>query len=111
MNATKNDRDDLARQRAHDTRLYIVGFVLAVALTVPPFILAFTGILPRGASFVLVGIAALVQIVVHMRFFLHVDLSRQKREDLQLILFTVLLLALMGGGTIWILTDLAARMH
>ena len=56
-------------------------------------------------------IAALVQIVVHMRFFLHVDLSRQKREDLQLILFTVLLLALMGGGTIWILTDLAARMH
>ncbi len=111
MSPTSQKPSAQAAERAHDTRQYLIGFVLAVALTVPPFILVWTGILSRGASLAVIGIAALVQIVVHMRFFLHVDLSRQKREDLQLILFTVLLLVLMAGGTIWILTDLAMRMH
>ncbi|WP_226573378.1 cytochrome o ubiquinol oxidase subunit IV [Acuticoccus sediminis] len=98
-------------ERGRDTRAYLTGFALAVLLTVPPFVLAWTGVLPRGTTPWVIAVAALVQIVVHLRYFLHVDLSRQKREDLQLILFTVLLLALMGGGTIWILSDLAYRMH
>lgn len=49
----------------------------------------------------LIGLYGLAHIVVHFRFFLHVDLSRQKREDLELILFSLLLLAIMAGGTIW----------
>ena len=108
--STHSDRDARA-ERAHETRKYVIGFLLAVALTVPPFLLVWTGALPRGQSLALIAAAAVVQIVVHMRFFLHVDLTRQKREDLQLILFTVLLLVLMAGGTIWLMTDLAARMH
>lgn len=58
----------------------------------------------------LIAVFALAQIVVHVRFFLHIDLSGQKREDLQLILFTVLLLAIMSGGTIWIMANLYTRM-
>ena len=57
-----------------------------------------------------IGAFALVQLVVHLRFFLHIDLSHQKREDLQLILFSVLLLAIMALGTIWIMGNLATRM-
>ena len=34
----------------------------------------------------------------------------KKREDLQLTLFTVLLLAIMAAGTIWIMVVLNARM-
>jgi len=47
---------------------------------------------------------------VHLRFFLHIRLKGQPREDLHLILFTTLILALMGFGTIWLLWDLHARM-
>ncbi len=45
-----------------------------------------------------------------MWFFLHIDLSRQKREDLQLILFAVLLLAIMALRTNWIVSSLSKRM-
>ena len=49
--------------------------------------------------------------MVHFRYFLHIDFTRQKREDLQLILFLFLLLVIMTGGTIWIMSNLATRMH
>jgi cytochrome o ubiquinol oxidase operon protein cyoD len=38
-------------------------------------------------------------------------MAMQKREDLQLILFPVLLLAIMVGGTVWIMASLTTRMH
>ncbi len=38
-------------------------------------------------------------------------MSTQKRESLQLILLSVLLLAIMAGGTVWIMARLAMRLH
>jgi cytochrome o ubiquinol oxidase operon protein cyoD len=47
--------------------------------------------------------------IVHFRFFLHISF-REKREDLQLILFSTLVLIIMVGGTVWIMGSLALRM-
>lgn len=100
--------------RDHDQdgefRDYLVGFALALALTALPFgIVAFAG-LARGTNLAAIAAAALAQIVVQFRYFLHIDLSASKREDLQLILFTFLILAIMAGGTMWIIGNLAMRM-
>jgi cytochrome o ubiquinol oxidase operon protein cyoD len=59
--------------------------------------------------FLIIGAFALAQILMHFRFFLHIGL-RQKREDLQLLLFSALLLTIMVSGTIWIMASLAQRM-
>lgn len=91
-------------------RIYLTGFFLALILTLVPFALVWWGTFGRTATLIVVGVLALVQIVVHLRFFLHIDLSRQKREDLQLILFSVLLLVIMAAGTVWIMGNLAMRM-
>lgn len=48
-------------------------------------------------------------VIVHFRFFLHISFSH-KREDLQLILFSTVLLIIMVAGTIWIMGSLATRM-
>ncbi|MDB6454024.1 cytochrome o ubiquinol oxidase subunit IV [Falsirhodobacter sp. 20TX0035] len=96
--------------RRQERRSYIVGYVLALALTLPVFALLAFDLLPRRQILWIAGVAAAVQIAVHFRFFLHIRLKGQTREDLQLILFTTLLLILMGGGTIWIMTNLAHRM-
>ena len=93
-----------------EIKSYAIGFTASLLLTVGAFAAAMSD-LPLRLKIACICAAAILQIVVHMRFFLHVDLTRQKREDLQLILFTVLLLVLMAGGTIWLMTDLAARMH
>lgn len=89
---------------------YIIGFGLAVVLTGFAFGLVNWSLLPHFWLLVAIGIFAVVQMIVHFRFFLHIDFSQQKREDLQLILFSTLILALMVGGTIWILGNLALRM-
>ncbi|MFD2031841.1 cytochrome o ubiquinol/quinol oxidase subunit IV [Ancylobacter dichloromethanicus] len=52
----------------------------------------------------------MIQAVVHLRYFLHIDLQRSHRDDLLLILFTVLILIIMVSGTIWILYDQHIRM-
>ncbi|MCQ0093514.1 cytochrome o ubiquinol oxidase subunit IV [Roseovarius sp. M141] len=93
-----------------ELRSYLTGFGLALTLTLIPFGFVFHGGLAQGTVLMVIFVCALAQAVVHLRFFLHIDLSRQKREDLQLILFSLLLLAIMSIGTIWIMANLATRM-
>ncbi len=52
----------------------------------------------------------LVQIVVHMRCFLHMSLQRSARSDVMLVLFSVLIIAVMVSGTPVILFNLRTRM-
>lgn len=94
----------------HEVRGYLTGFGLALLLTLVPFALIVWGGFGSVTTFVVLAGCALAQFVVQLRFFLHIDLRRQKREDLQLILFSILLLVIMAGGTIWIVGNLGMRM-
>lgn len=95
---------------ARERRSYLIGFGLAAILTVLAFAAVAGGGMSRSAALWAVAAAGIAQLLVHLRFFLHLDLSRQKREDLQLILFSSLLLAIMIGGTIWIMGNLSQHM-
>ena len=102
------DRNDTYRR---ELRSYLTGLGLAVILTAVPFTLVAWGGMGTATTLWLITVFALLQVIVQMRYFLHIDFSRQKREDLHLILFSTLLLAMMAGGTIWILANLAMRMQ
>ena len=106
------DGGDAATRRLEerkDFNSYVWGIALALVLTLVPFALVHWAAM-RGLSLLsVIGALALVQMVVHFRFFLHIGF-RQKREDLQLILFSTLLLVILVGGTIWIMASLAIRM-
>lgn len=102
------DRLDAYR---HDLRSYLTGFVLAIALTAASFWAVLSGGLAAGTTLTVVGILGLAQLLVHFRYFLHIDRSRQKREDLDLILFTSLVLLIIILGTTWILGNLYDRMQ
>ncbi len=90
----------------------LIPFALIVpgGLHLGPVALVVRTDVPPKITMITLGVCALLQLVVHLRFFLHIDLSRQKREDLQLILFSVMLLTIMAGGTIWIMVNLSMRM-
>jgi cytochrome o ubiquinol oxidase operon protein cyoD len=89
---------------------YIVGYVAALLLTCAAFGLVSLRLLGGRQAFYTVLGLALVQMVVHFRHFLHIDLKRSARADLQLILFSGLIIALMVGGTLVILFNLRTRM-
>ena len=52
----------------------------------------------------------LVQMLTHFRFFLHIDGRQNSRPDLQLLLFSAVIVALMVGGTLVVLFNLYGRM-
>lgn len=100
---------DVAAQRRRDLRSYVYGLGLALALTAVPFGVVYWSALPHFWLPITIGVLAVIQVVVHFRFFLHVD--PHDKEHLHLVLFTVVILTMMGGGTMWLLANLFARMH
>jgi cytochrome o ubiquinol oxidase subunit IV len=103
----QKDREEEYRQERNS---YIIGFCLALALTFTPFALVHWSAFSRFGLIIAIGIFAFVQAIVHFRFFLHVNPPKQNVDDLHLILFSTMILALMAGGTIWIMYNLAIRM-
>ncbi|MEX6505255.1 cytochrome o ubiquinol oxidase subunit IV [Jiella sp. M17.18] len=98
--------EDFRRER----RNYFVGLVLAILLTLAAFgSVAWTDWPRMTILWIILG-CAIVQIVVHFHYFLHINLAKSKREDLQLILFSFMIVTVMAGGTIWILYNLDMRM-
>ena len=63
----------------------------------------------RQAFYTVLGLG-LVQMLVHFRFFLHIDLRRNSRPDLLLLLFSAMIVALMVGGTLVVLFNEHGRM-
>lgn len=94
----------------HGLRSYLIGFVLAVVLSAVPFWLVATHALPPQRTLLIIGIAAVLQVLVHLRFFLHMNLTTTPRENMLALVFTALLLFIMVGGSFWIMFDLHSRM-
>ncbi len=97
-----NEKADLKAQERRDFLSYVWGLGLALALTIVPFAMVKWGAMTPLVMLAVIGVLALVQIVVHFRFFLHISF-RQKREDLQLLIFSALILSIMLAGTLWIM--------
>jgi len=95
-------------EKSKELRHYLIGFVLATILTIIPFTLVAT--VGGTLSYFVLLLCAILQLIVHLRFFLHLSFKGQQREDLQLVLFTGFILLIMIGGSIWVLGDLYTRM-
>jgi cytochrome o ubiquinol oxidase subunit IV len=54
--------------------------------------------------------AAVVQILVHLHYFLHLDRSSAQRWNLMTLLFTLMVMTIFIGGSLWIMLDLHSRM-
>ena len=89
---------------------YMTGFVLAVILTAVPFILVAFKLVSATTTLVVIAVLALIQVLVHLRYFLHLDFKDTPRENLATLAFTAVLIIIMIGGSLWIMFDLHARM-
>jgi len=89
---------------------YLIGIVLALILTAISFGLVAFEALPRETALIVIAVLAVVQILVHLRFFLHIDFKSTPRENLIALAFACVLIFLMVGGSLWIMFDLYHRM-
>jgi cytochrome o ubiquinol oxidase operon protein cyoD len=89
---------------------YLLGFALAVLLTIVSFGLASIHGMSRSSAIAGLFIAAILQILVHLHFFLHLDRSSKQRWNLITLAFSVLLIFIFVGGSVWVMVTLNLRM-
>jgi cytochrome o ubiquinol oxidase operon protein cyoD len=113
-----NATHDTAGQALHDhgeahgsRRGFWIGSILAIVLTAVPFWLVMTGALrDPQATAILIFVLAFVQIVVHVVFFLHLDTRSEGGWTLLAFLFTVVIVVITIGGSIWVMYHLNTNM-
>ncbi|MEG3167996.1 cytochrome C oxidase subunit IV family protein [Sphingomonas sp. LB3N6] len=96
--------------RTRELRTYAVGYGLSLVLTVAAFAMVRWPSFDARAIFGTALALGLVQMAVQFRCFLHISLKRSSHHDLQLILFSTLIIALMVSGTLVVLFNLRGRM-
>lgn len=100
----------MKRAPTHTHQAYLTGFVLALILTAIPFAVVWTGALPAGGAISVIVVAAVIQVLVHLHYFLHLNLRTTPRENLLALAFAVVLIFIMVGGSLFIMFDLHFRM-
>lgn len=90
---------------------YVIGFVLSVILTAIPFWLVMANVITDRTTAVLVlGGLAVVQIVVHMVFFLHMNGKVEGGWTLVSTIFTIVFVAIAIAGTLWVMFHMNTNM-
>jgi cytochrome o ubiquinol oxidase subunit IV len=90
---------------------YIAGFLLSVVLTAVPFWLVMSGALPgAAATAMIIAVLAVIQIFVHVRFFLHIDASGEGGWTLVSFIFTAVIVVITIGGSIWAMYQMHSNM-
>jgi cytochrome o ubiquinol oxidase operon protein cyoD len=113
LSTTSSHAGDAHLQAHRDTqthgsrRGYLTGFVLAVILTVIPFWLVMGEVLENTTiTALLVFACAIVQIFVHVVYFLHLDTRAEGGWSLISFLFTIVIVGIMISGSVWIMFHL-----
>ncbi len=95
----------------HGTRRgYLTGFALSVVLTALPFGLVMAGTLTGAGAVLAILASALVQIIVHMVFFLHMNTKVESGWSMLALIFTAILVFITLSGSIWVMYHLNANM-
>ncbi|GJE59970.1 cytochrome o ubiquinol oxidase subunit IV [Methylobacterium trifolii] len=90
---------------------YVTGFVLSVILTAIPFWLVMGDVLGNKLQTSIVIMAlAVVQIVVHMIYFLHMNTKSEGGWTILALIFTITLVVITLTGSIWVMYHLNTNM-
>jgi cytochrome o ubiquinol oxidase operon protein cyoD len=89
---------------------YTIGFVLSVILTAIPFGLIMSGAVSASVGVPICVALAVVQIVVHLYYFLHMNAASSRSWNMVAFVFTVVVVAILVSGSLWIMYHLNTNM-
>ncbi|MXP65046.1 cytochrome o ubiquinol oxidase subunit IV [Roseomonas sp. M0104] len=90
---------------------YLTGFALAVILTAIPFWLVMGDVFanPQVTAFGIMALAV-VQVIVHMVYFLHMNTRSEGGWTMLALIFTIVIVAITLSGSLWVMYHLNANM-
>ena len=89
---------------------YLAGFLLSVVLTAFSFAIVMSSVLAEVALYIVLGCSAVAQIGVHLVFFLHLGRSSGQRWNVVVFIYTIVVLAVLLGASVWIMYHLNVNM-
>ncbi|WP_136068813.1 cytochrome o ubiquinol oxidase subunit IV [Modicisalibacter radicis] len=105
----------MSGQTSHDqhshgsVRSYVIGLIASLVLTVIPFALVMTGAFSTLTTVLTIVVTAVFQIAVQLVLFMHLNAKADEGWKLASMVFTVAILILIIGGSIWIMRQLHAN--
>jgi cytochrome o ubiquinol oxidase subunit IV len=111
-NAARYVGGTVAGESHASVKSYMIGFVLSIILTAIPFGLVMDRTHGFSASTILAAILvfAVVQVFVHVIYFLHMDRSAEQRWNVVAFAFTVMILVIVVSGSVWIMHNATSNM-
>lgn len=102
--ASHAEHGDAMHAHEGSLRGYLTGFVLAVILTIIPFWLVMGHVIDnRGWTIFIVLALAILQIFVHIIYFLHLDMRSEGGWNMMAFVFTAVLVIIVLGASIWVM--------
>ena len=98
--------EDIAR----GLRGYLIGLVLAAALTAASFAILRANFVWAPAIPVALLVFAIAQMGVHLVFFLHITTGPDNTNNIMALAFGILVVVLLFGGSIWIMNNMNRNM-
>ena len=89
---------------------YITGFIASIVLTLIPFWMVINGTFSTAFTVITVVTAAVAQLLVQLVFFMHLNTSSKQRWNVLALLFTLVIVAIVVGGSLWIMHHLNYNM-
>lgn len=94
-----------------NVKQYTIGFIVSVLLTIVPFYMAMhPADFGRGAIVATIAITAVAQVLVQLVFFLHMNSSSEQRWNVIAFIYTILCIAVLLIGSVWIMNYLHSNM-
>ena len=90
---------------------YLIGFLLSVVLTVIPFAMVMSGDYSKATTLWTIVTMALVQIWVHLKYFLHLNFVTEDGKASSIaFIFSALIIVMVVGLSVWIIYESNAMM-
>ncbi|MEI7025552.1 cytochrome o ubiquinol oxidase subunit IV [Paenibacillus sp. y28] len=83
---------------------YVIGFLLSIVLTIIPLVVVLNGMMGKTATLALILIAAILQFVVQLFFFMHLREGENAHWNMMVLILGLIILLTIVAGSIWIMT-------
>lgn len=96
-------------------RSYVIGFVLSIVFTLIAYLVVVEHVyslnpLATGWVVLVLAVLAIAQLYVQLSFFLHLGRGTGARWNVLAFSFMVLVVFIVGGGSLWIMNNLNYHM-
>ncbi len=89
---------------------YIIGFALSILITVAAFLIVGNKVFPIMGLYLSITVLALLQLLVQLSFFLHLNFKSEGRWNLMAFIFTLIVVLILVFGSMWIMYSLNYNM-